>query len=49
MPRKRNHTVMTGPNALPMVEVPAFCMAKRMQRITRVMPTTMAWLSPMMP
>ena len=39
---------MMGPNALPMVEVPARCMANRTHRIVMVMSTTMPWLSPMM-
>ena len=47
-PRKANHRVMMGPKALPMVEVPAFCMRKSTQRMARVIATTMPWLSPMM-
>ena len=47
MPRKRNHSVITGPKNLPMVEVPACCMANSTHKMAMVMATTMFWLSPM--
>ena len=40
-PKNKNQSVMTGPKALPMVEVPAFCKAKRVQRMMMVIMTTM--------
>ena len=45
--RKANHSVMTGPKSLPIVEVPAFCRKKSTQRMQITIATTMPWLSPM--
>ena len=41
--------VMIGPKALPIMEVPARCMANSTQRMAMVIKTTTFWLSPMMP
>ena len=46
-PRNRNQKVMTGPNARPILEVPARCTANSRHTMTRVMITTLTWLSPM--
>ena len=37
---------MTGPNSLPMLEVPARCTANRTQTMAMVMATTRVWPSP---
>ena len=47
-PRNRNQNVMTGPNAWPILDVPARCTAKSRHTMMSVMITTFIWLSPMM-
>ena len=42
MPRNENHTSITGPNALPILLVPAHCTAKSVLMMTRVIRTTCA-------
>lgn len=42
MPRNENHTSITGPNALPILLVPAHCTAKSVLMMTRVIRTTRA-------
>ena len=44
--RNRNHSVMSGPNSLPIDEVPARCMANRPQIMMMVMMMTLVWPSP---
>ena len=47
MPRNRNQTVMIGPNALPIMDVPARWTRNSALMIATVMTMTIAWLSPM--
>ena len=44
--RNRNHSVISGPNSLPIDEVPARCMANRPQIMMMVMMITLVWPSP---
>ena len=46
IPKNKNHKVITGPNALPIREVPACCMAKSEQRMMMVIKTTVCWFVP---
>lgn len=45
-PRKRNHTSITGPKALPMRLVPACCTAKSDAMMQSVMMMTPVWRPP---
>lgn len=44
--KNRNHSVISGPNSLPIDEVPARCMANRPQIMMMVMIITLVWPSP---
>ena len=47
--RNANHSVMMGPKALPMREVPAFCTKNSTHRMQMTIATTICWFSPMRP